>query len=183
MSDVITVTDDVVLVDLPAKVSIVEIDSDVVVTTVPPAVVVVTEKTTADIVLSEEDASPTIITEGAQGPQGPQGPAGGATLEFPFSFGDATPATVTTALAGKLVYAVQLHIRTPFDGVGAALTVGDAAQTDRLMRASENDPFTTGSNTTAPAYAYGADTTVQLGIIPGAGATQGAGVLVLNVQR
>lgn len=179
MSDVITVTDDVVLVDLPAEVSVVETGNDVVVTSPPAEVQVVVEKTTADIIFSEQDADPTIITEGAQGPQGPVG----ETLEFPFSFGDATPATVTTARAGKLVYAVQLHIRTPFDGAGAALVVGDAGQADRLMKSSENDPVNSGSSTTAPAHTYGVDTPVLLGITPGAGATKGAGVLVLNIQR
>lgn len=121
--------------------------------------------------------------QGPAGPVGPPGPAGAASIEFNFAFGDATPATVVTALAGKLVYSVQVHIRVPFDGAGAALTVGDAGQADRLMKASENDVLTVGANTTAPAHAYAVDTPLSLSITPGAGATQGAGVLVLGIQQ
>jgi hypothetical protein len=78
---------------------------------------------------------------------------------------------------------VQIHIRVPFDGIGAALTVGDAGDTDRLMAAADNDPTAVGSYTTTPAYAYGSDTGLTLGITPGAGASQGAGVLVLYIQQ
>lgn len=121
--------------------------------------------------------------QGPAGPVGPPGPAGAASIEFNFAFGDATPATVVTALAGKMVYGVQLHIKVPFDGAGAALVVGDAAQANRLMAASENDVTAVGSNTTAPAYVYTVNTPILLGITPGAGATQGSGVLVLSIQQ
>ena len=120
---------------------------------------------------------------GAQGAIGPAGPAGAASVEINFAFGDATPAPVVTALAGKLIYGVQLHIKVPFDGAGAALVVGDAAQANRLMAADENDVLSIGSNTTAPAYAYAADTQILLSITPGAGATQGLGLLVLSIQQ
>lgn len=124
-----------------------------------------------------------VVFGGEQGPAGPVGPPGPAGIEFNFAFGDATPATVVTALAGKMVYGVQLHIKVPFDGAGAALVVGDAAQANRLMAAAENDVTTVGSNTTAPAYVYTANTPILLGITPGAGATQGSGVLVLSIQQ
>lgn len=121
--------------------------------------------------------------QGPQGPVGPPGPAGAASVEINFAFGDATPVTVVTATANKLVYSVQIHIRVPFNGTGAALTVGDAAQPDRLMKATENDVLTVGANTTAPAYMYTVNTPLLLSITPGAGATQGAGVLVLGIQQ
>lgn len=121
--------------------------------------------------------------QGLQGPAGPPGPAGAASVEINFSFGDATPSTVVTALAGKLVYGVQLHVKVPFNGTGAALVVGDAALANRLMTAAENDVTSVGSSTTAPAYAYAVNTPILLGITPGAGATQGSGVLVLSIQQ
>ncbi len=127
-----------------------------------------------------------VVAAGQQGPQGlvgPQGPAGGAAIEVAFAYGDATPVAAATALTGRLVYGVQIHIRVPFDGIGAALTVGDAGDTDRLMAAADNDPTAVGSYTTTPAYAYGSDTGLTLGITPGAGASQGAGVLVLYIQQ
>lgn len=137
-------------------------------------------------VVVREVESTHVVFGGEQGPQGPAGlpgPAGAASIEFNFAFGDATPATVVTALANKLIYSVQLHIRVPFNGVGAALTVGDAAQPDRLMKAAENDVLTAGTNTTAPAHAYAVNTPLLLNITPGAGASQGAGVLILGIQQ
>lgn len=104
-------------------------------------------------------------------------------VEVNFAYGDATPAAITTALAGKLVYGVSIHIKTPFDGIGAALTVGDAGQVDRLMAAAENAPGQVGSNTTTPALAYAVDTPLILSITPGAGATQGAGLIIIEVQQ
>lgn len=137
-------------------------------------------------VVMREVESPRVVFGGEQGPQGPvgpPGPAGAASVEINFAFGDATPVTVVTALANKLVYSAQLHILVPFNGVGAALTVGDAAQPDRLMKANENDVLTAGANTTAPAYAYAVNTPLLLSITPGAGASQGAGVLILGIQQ
>ena len=127
-----------------------------------------------------------VVAAGQQGPQGligPQGPAGGAAIEVAFSYGDATPVAAATALTGKLVYGVQIHIRVPFNGTGAALTVGDVGDTDRLMAAADNDPTAIGGYTTTPAYAYGSDTGITLSITPGAGASQGAGILVLYIQQ
>ena len=127
-----------------------------------------------------------VVAAGQQGPAGatgPAGPPGAAAVEIAFAYGDATPVALTTATAGKLVYGVDIHIRTPFDGSGAALTVGDAGDTARLMAANENDPTAVGSYTTTPAYAYGSDTGLTLSITPGAGASQGAGVLVLYIQQ
>lgn len=150
-------------------------DSELIVVTVDDTQIVAREAAERSVVFGGE--------QGPQGPVGPPGPAGAASVELIFAFGDATPSPITTALAGKLVYSVQVHIRVPFDGAGAALTVGDAGQADRLMKASENDVLTVGANTTAPAHAYAVDTPLSLSITPGAGATQGAGVLVLGIQQ
>lgn len=127
-----------------------------------------------------------VVAAGQQGPAGatgPAGPPGAAAVEIAFAYGDATPVALTTVTAGKLVYGVDIHIRTPFDGSGAALTVGDAGDMARLMAANENDPTAVGSYTTTPAYAYGSDTGLTLSITPGAGASQGAGILVLYIQQ
>lgn len=138
-----------------------------------------------DILVIIEDTASQVITVGEVGPPGPQGPVGatgGATIEIPFAYGDATPATLVTATAGKLIYGVSLNIKVPFDGVGASLRVGDAGVLDRLMGSAENDPTQICSNTTAPAYAYGSNTAILLSITAGAGATTGAGLAVLYIQ-
>lgn len=136
----------------------------------------------AQSVVAEQEATH-VVAVGQQGPPGVAGPAGSAVIEFPFAFGDATPATVATAGAGKTVYGVQLHITTAFDGVGAALVVGDGGQPDRLQAAQENDPAVAGSYTSAPVHRYGVETSLLLGITAGAGATQGAGILVVHIQQ
>lgn len=136
-------------------------------------------------IVSRDTVERSTVFSGEQGPPGPPGPTGPTygPVEINFSFGDATPVAVATVLANQLIYGVQLHIRVPFDGVGAALVVGDPAQPDRLMKANENDVLTVGTSTTAPAHAYAAATSVRLSITPGAGATQGAGVLVLGIKQ
>lgn len=150
-------------------------------------IVVVTNDTPTQVHVSNDVTN--VITEGKQGPPGTQGPIGpvgpGASgaIEINFAFGDATPAILVTAPAGKLIFGVSLHIRVPFDGAGASLTVGDAGDLDRLMTAVENVPTSVGSNTTNPAYAYGVDTQLLLSITAGAGATQGSGLATIYIQQ
>ena len=150
-------------------------DAQVVARDVPDLHVVVLDPQDQQVVFGGEQGPP--------GPTGPAGPPGSVAVEATFAFGDATPAAITTALAGKLVYGVELYIKTPFDGVGAQVVVGDAGQADRLMAANENDLLTVGGNHTTPAHAYVVDTPILLSITPGAGATQGAGVIVLRIQQ
>lgn len=125
--------------------------------------------------------APAVWTEsGLKGDQGPPGTSGG--IEFPFSWGDASPASVVVAPSGKLVYQVQLHIYTSFDGVSPTLQVGDVGQADRLMSAAQNDPTETGTYSSSPAKIYGSDTSVLLTINPGTGATAGSGLLILFIE-
>lgn len=137
---------------------------------------------TNDAVVEVQRVETVIVAVGAQGPAGRDGTSSGA-LEINFAYGDASPAILTTVPAGKLIYRIGLHIKQPFDGVGAALVIGDSTVNDRLMKADENDPTTVGSNETSPAYAYGSDTVVSLTIIPGAGASTGSGLISLFIEQ
>lgn len=101
----------------------------------------------------------------------------------PFSFADASPVDVTTVAAGRAILAVAIVVQTPFDGAGAALSVGDAAIPDRFMAAAEVDPAAAGRYESSPVLALAADAAVRLSIAPGAGATAGSGLLVLDIQR
>jgi len=102
------------------------------------------------------------------------------TEQHNFAYGDATPATVLTCPAGKTVLSVSLVILTPFNGSGAALTVGDAADIDRLMSANENDPAIAGTFESHPAHTYVAATIIKLWITPGGGASAGNGILLIR---
>jgi hypothetical protein len=123
------------------------------------------------------------VIEVGRGPPGPAGPSGAGVIEIPFAFGDATPKTLLTTGAGKTVYGAGIHIYTGFDGAGASLQIGDAGDPARLMKTSENDPAQIGSYLTAPNYRYASATVLLLTITPGGGASQGAGIVTLQVQQ
>lgn len=123
-----------------------------------------------------------ILEVAEQGPHGPPGANGSGGIEFPFAWGDASPRQIVIAVAGKLIYGVQIHVSTAFDGVGASLTVGDAIQADRLMSVYKSDPNTVGTYTASPSHKYGAATPILLTINPGAGASAGAGLLTIFTE-
>lgn len=121
------------------------------------------------------------VTEIAQ--QGIPGPPGtGAITVINFAWGDATPKLLVTVVANKRVYRVRLWIETPFNGTGAALTVGSVADPDELIAATENDPTSEGVYETYPDKRYLASTPVSLTITPGAGASAGAGQVHLEIE-
>ena len=132
-----------------------------------------------------ESTEKQLVSIGGQGPKGADGRNGidgSGALALNFSFGDATPALITTAPAGKMVYRVELYIDEVFDGVGAEVTVGDAGNPARLMNASENDLTQVCANETNPGEVYGTDTGIILSITPGSGATQGSGIVLVYIQ-
>lgn len=119
---------------------------------------------------------------GNAGPTGQQGPAGTPRIEIPFSFGDATPLVLFTALAGKLIQRVTLFIESAFDGDTPSLMIGDEGDAARLMSAGENDPREEAAYQVTPNLSYDTDTQVKLFISPGSGASQGSGLVVVEVQ-
>lgn len=114
------------------------------------------------------------------GTQGPRGAPGEGWVEVPFRFGDATPKPLVTVAAGVLVKAVRLFVTEAFDGAGAALSVGDAGDPERLMASAEVLPGFVGEYETAPAVSYVVPTQVLLYITPGAVASAGGGVVVIE---
>jgi hypothetical protein len=152
----------------------VEADSRTVVVAETPAPTVI--EVAPDIVTVAEDRVE-VVEVGTQGPAGPC-----SRIEKRFDWGDATPKTLFTALAGKLVERVVIYIEEAFDGVGAALTVGPAGDPDELLAAGQVDPATPGSYEARPSFAYDADTLIRLTITPGAGASQGRGLLVAELE-
>jgi len=117
----------------------------------------------------------------AQGTPGPTGPAGTAIAPYEFAYNEASPATVYVVPALALVSSIRIGVRTPFNGTGAALSVGIPGQPTLLMLTSDNDP------TIAADYGVFTDielpggTPIQLYTTPGFGATQGAGVVLIDL--
>jgi len=88
-----------------------------------------------------------------------------------------------TTIAGKLIQRVAVFIETAFDGLGPALMIGDSDDPDFLMAATENDPTEEAAYQVTPNVFYDTDTEVLLFISPGLGASQGSGLVVIEVQR
>ncbi|MBZ0158377.1 MAG: hypothetical protein K8I29_19440 [Alphaproteobacteria bacterium] len=163
------------------------ISQDIQDVTVTPEVTEITIQTETPDIQVEAPSVAVSVSEPAQvnitvAVQGAPGTDGNGMVSIPFRYGDATPKDLVVALAGKVVYSVALYITESFDGVGASLSVGDAGNAGRLMQTTENDPLSVGGYITNPSLSYGADTQLLLTINQGAGASQGAGVVLLQIE-
>lgn len=127
----------------------------------------------------EVNGVPTQVVVG--GVQGPRGAPGVGFVEVAFRYGDATPKPIVSIAADSFLKLARVYITEAFDGTGAALTLGDVDDPTRIMESGWIDPATLGETETAPGIRYDDPTQVLLFITPGAGATQGAGVVVLEV--
>jgi hypothetical protein len=123
-----------------------------------------------------------ISEPGMTGGIGPQGPAGTPRIEIPFAFGDATPLELFVAEAGKLIERITIFVRAVFDGSNPSLTIGDEGDPVSLMSATENNPSEVAAYQVTPNLHYVSDTQVLLFITPGLGASQGSGLVVVEMQ-
>jgi hypothetical protein len=130
------------------------------------------------------DLSPVVVQFTEAGMRGMPGPAGvggtGAIPPIAFSYGDAARAVFTPDVPSILVSA-RVRITVPFDGAGPEIRLGTAADDDAFMSAADSDPTMAAEFETTPDVPLADGASVRLTITPGAGATQGAGVLLLNV--
>ena len=117
------------------------------------------------------------------GPKGDKGDSAEAGLYVPFSFGDATPKTIGPNEANKLIERVTIIITTPFNGVGATLAIGDSGTPMGLMEATDNEPQTPATYQVHPNVSFADTRNLLLTIVPGAGATQGAGIVSITFQQ
>lgn len=155
----------------------------------PAASVLVQQQNNSAVVTQPVTRTLEIITEGPKGDPGEDGEAGAAGAngdgQYPaiaFAFGDASPSivlTVNPASAAEITL-VQLEIETPFDGAGAEIKIGTAADDDLLMRADQNAPSDAAVFEASPRVRLPAGAQVQLSITPGAGASQGSGKLIIQ---
>jgi len=130
-------------------------------------------------------ASNVILATGGQGPQGPAGRPGsagtGSAMAHPFSWGDATPATIITVPAGKKVLKLEVVLDVAFD-VAAILTIGDAANHSRLFSVDDIDTQGIGTYQTNPGYKYINQSPVNLYITLGGGTTTGSGLILIYIE-
>jgi len=116
--------------------------------------------------------------QGAKGDKGDTGAAGGI-IKINFAYGDASPAIVYTA-NNQIIAGVTIGILTPFNGTGSSLKVGDATISDRLMKTTENDPYTAAEYESSPLWVYNSSTQILLTITPGGGCTTGSGFVLIE---
>lgn len=154
--------------------------------TIKPKVQTVTFLSGQQITIEKKDVQ--VVVRGVQGPSGPQGlqgtpgSAGTPRIEVFFSFGDATPANLFIAAAGKLIERITVFIETVFDGSSPFLTIGDEDNSAMLMDSSENNPSEEAAYQVTPNLYYETDMQVLLFISPGLGASQGSGLVVIEMQ-
>lgn len=128
--------------------------------------------------VTEEE--PIVVIFSSSGLDGEPGLPGGHAVEETFAWGDATPAILSAVEAGDTVYSITLVILEPFDGAGAALSIGITGAPELLMAAAQCDPKTAGSYSVTPGYKFSAPETLRLFITPGAGASKGNGVVIID---
>lgn len=123
---------------------------------------------------------PTQVSVGTPGLQGPPGSgAGGGIAPIAFAFGDAPGTVWTPAQSGLLSYA-RVIVDEVFNGSGAQLVVGTGSDPDAVMPAAYVDLTALQEFENTPDIHLNVGEAVRLTITPGAGASTGAGRLLLN---
>jgi hypothetical protein len=102
-------------------------------------------------------------------------------FEMPFSYGDATPQPIFSLLANAMIAEVNVWLLEPFNGIGAQINIGRSSNHDELMNDTEIDPTFLSSYSTRPGKEYNSGEHVNLYLNPGAGASQGRGVLSVYI--
>lgn len=123
--------------------------------------------------------SPEDFLESLRGPPGPAGITA-AGLAVPFSFGDASPRVAFPTTSRTLLQSVSILLVTPFDGMGAGVTVGLAGSPDLFLHSSQIDVGVTAEFSAEPNVILNPGEDVQISISPGVGATRGDGFITIQ---
>lgn len=130
------------------------------------------------VVIDRETIS--IVSEGVQGPAGVPGPTGNSLPTIYFSYGDATPDTIYTPSSNQIITAITVTVLTPFNGVGAKVSIGTNANPTLLAAEDETDLSILGSYEIDPEVQVLAGTSIRKFITPGAGASQGQAMIQIE---
>lgn len=122
---------------------------------------------------------PTNVNVGGMGIQGRPGAPGGSIPTIDFAWGDAPHIVWTPDNAGVLTL-VRIDIVTPFNGASPSIVVGTLSDPTAAMPADQNDPKSIAKYQRTADIHLIAGQGVLLTITPGAGASAGAGVLILE---
>lgn len=142
--------------------------STVVVNQVPPPTVTVSQ------------SGVTVVSLGIQGPPGAAGPSGAAAAPVNFSFGDASPAVISSGQPAQIILQINVNVITPFNGVGASVSVGTVASPSLFVASSQLDLSTATEFEITVGLPLAANTNIIATITPGQGATAGAGWILIE---
>jgi hypothetical protein len=122
----------------------------------------------------------TQLKVGTPGLQGIPGQSGGISVPpINFTFGEAPHAVWPAPVNGTFTVA-RVEITEEFDGTGASISAGTQAQPSAVMPPELNNPYELGSYETAADFEVAQGGQLYITIVPGAGATRGAGTLYVD---
>lgn len=128
---------------------------------------------------------------------GPPGPAGqdgqdgtpgtpgmaNAVVGCNFQYNHASPVRYPLTIpAGQVLLECRLIVNTPFDGAGASVVVGTAADPDQFFSEWHSDLTQAGCYSTSPFVRVSEETEVLITINPGQDPTQGSGTVVIYFE-
>jgi hypothetical protein len=108
-------------------------------------------------------------------------PEARAVVVVPFTFATGSPFDLASVGPSAPVVRAGLRIDVGFDGAGASLEIGTAASPGLILGPTESLPAVPGQYETDAVTTFVAPATLQLRVTPGAGATQGAGVVYFEL--
>lgn len=98
-----------------------------------------------------------------------------------FSYGDVTTQTIYQAIAGQRITKVEVAFDVAFN-VASTLSIGDGADTQRLMDTGQNNPLIGGAWSSHPFHLYASNTNILLTLNVGSGANQGSGAVIVYYE-
>ena len=102
---------------------------------------------------------------------------------YTFAFGDSSPRLLFDVERNLEVSSACIEITTPFNGTGAALSIGDSDDDEGVFPSYAVNPAEVGIYESATKYRIDEDDQVIMTITPGAGASQGAGIATISLNR
>ena len=111
------------------------------------------------------------------------GEAEGGFVQIPFEFNNVSPRVVYTLPSAMIVISATLSVKTAFDGIGASLKVGTVQNPELLIAEADNAPSFVTSFGVEMYEELAGGTEIIITTFPGAGASAGAGNLILETVR
>jgi hypothetical protein len=100
-----------------------------------------------------------------------------SVVVVPFTFATASPLVLAPVGTSSPVVRAGIRIDVGFDGVGASLEIGTTASPGIVLGTGDNLPAFPGQYEVDFVDSFAGPDTLQLTIVPGAGATRGSGVV------